>query len=234
MLVVDDAVGRKQGGITGHGHRGDGRPRPVERGAGQRFGIAVAVERVAAMARVARCVAAAAPEEAEAPGDRHRHWDAAVVECVDLLVRVHRGDGKDDDQHEQGRGDQSDDDLPDAAAVELHVGSAQRADSLGAPTHTGVARTLGASPSPECAEGVTCHRRLDDGSGAGGAPWRRHLVPLRCGGFGLTHSKHRRDDAETPELHPVCGGENRLKRTCRTRPPRRPARKVWWTGAHDS
>ena len=94
-------------------------------------GVAVAVERVAAVARVARRVGAAPAEEAHAgrhgEGDRH----AVVVQAVVLLVRVHPDHGEDDGQDGEGRQHDAEHDLADAPAVHLDAGAAELPDAVG-------------------------------------------------------------------------------------------------------
>jgi hypothetical protein len=110
-------------------------------GAGEGLGVAGAVDREAAGARVADRIAAAASHEPETFGDGDRHRDAVVVELVDLAVLVDPGHGEHDDENGQGHQTEADHDLTDFAGVVVDAGPPQRREGLvGRPGRAGGSR----------------------------------------------------------------------------------------------
>ena len=126
--------------------------------------VAVAVECVAAVARVARRVGPAPSEEAETSrhgeGDRH----SVAVEAVVLLVRVHPDDREDDRQDGERREHDSDHDLADPSGVHMDPGATQLADAI--------SRLAAAS-------GTAWHGRCRPPGGGGGHCDREIVVAAR-------------------------------------------------------
>ena len=146
-------------------------------------------------------------------GDRH----AVIVQAVVLLVRVHADDGEDDGQDGERRQHDAEHDLTDAPAVHLDPGAAQLPDAVAGLAAALPAAVRGGGGHRDRAIVVAAPRGRPARPGPRATAGRGSLSrPDRAAG-GLTRSKHSGDDAETPGLHCVGGGENRPKWISRTR-----------------